>query len=126
MERMKTKEAADLLNHAIAELTTISTVSAGLEAHGIVGDAVRDLRRFRDEWFVPNRKHRSGPRKETPKDIEEVGGLTSTEWSELRAGRFIDTIRMVRERTGLGLKESKERVDEARESLARSLPGRFA
>jgi ribosomal protein L7/L12 len=43
-----------------------------------------------------------------------VGDLTDEEWDRLEGGSLIGCVKMVRERTGLGLRDSKAYVDRAR------------
>jgi hypothetical protein len=53
--------------------------------------------------------------------IGAVGDLTDEEWDRLEGGSLIGCVNMVRERTGLGLRDSKAYVDRAR-AKGRRLP----
>lgn len=50
------------------------------------------------------------------------GDLTEEEWQRLEGGGLIDCVKMVRERTGLGLVDSKAYVDRARANRKRTGP----
>lgn len=46
--------------------------------------------------------------------VELELGLTAGEWDEIKNGRLIAALRLVRDRTGMNLKESKAFIDKAR------------
>ena len=50
-------------------------------------------------------------------EVRNFDGLTGEEIGLLENNRVIECIKMVRERTGLNLKESKRKVDKMREQL---------
>jgi hypothetical protein len=104
------------LNEALNKVDSIqSNLSYGAnlvyEIDGLKGDNERLIRRV-DELKARIQK--------LSKLVPE-GQLAPDELDELQRGQVINTIKMVRERTGLGLKEAKDLVEAIRDS-AKDIP----